>query len=298
MTVLLLAFASATCSALSSVVKHLSADRLSDSSDTHGMLTRARAVAASMVASPLWLGGLAFDAAGVSLQVVALHFGDLSVVQPMLTVSLAISLAASHIVRRTRMPKREVAWTLVLVVGLLVFLTASDSMGPHGEAAVGSRGEAMVLGGLAALVVAVSMALGALSRAAWKATFYAVAVAVLYALTAALIKSCTRIFSLRGFTELMLSWQFWLLITAGALAMVLAQLAFAAGPLSRSLPVVASLDPLFSVVAGVVVYGERLSSDPLRLIFEGLGLAMLLAGVAGLGKISAVLEIEERRARV
>ncbi len=287
LTVVLIAFASATCSAMSSVVKHLSAGKMRHSRSRRG---RALAVMASMVGSPLWLAGLAFDGAGVTLQVLALRYGELSVVQPVLTVSLVISLIGSHVAGRRRVPVSEIAWSAVLISGLVLFLFASNAFGAKGEAAVGSRGQAIALGGLAAITVIGAVIAGHRVGGRRRASLYAVAVAVLYAVTASLIKTCTRIVDLRGLTDLVLAWQLWALVACGLLAMVLAQLAFAAGPLTRSLPVIASLDPLFSLVAGVVVYGERLGTTPLRLIGETTGLLLLTGGVAGLGRLSAQFE--------
>lgn len=71
----------------------------------------------------------------------------------------------------------------------------------------------------------------------------------------------------------------------GGIGLVLTQVAFQAGPLAASLPAIATVDPLLSVVIGVLVYDEQVHRGPLggALLF-GL-LVLLAASIVGLGKV-------------
>jgi hypothetical protein len=53
------------------------------------------------------------------------------------------------------------------------------------------------------------------------------------------------------------SWQLYAVVVIGATGLLLNQLAFQAGPLTAALPATATVDPLMSIVVGVVVYDEH-----------------------------------------
>ena len=287
LTVLLLALASATSAACSTSAKHESTRRPhADVALAH----RLPPLLASMIASPWWLAGLVFDIGAIAFQVLALRYGDLSVVQPVLCVSLVISLALSHLLDHTRIRKTEVALGLFLIAGLVVFLASSGSLGSQGEEAIGRKVPGIVLSTLAALAVLGCVAVARRTSGRRRARALAVIVAIMYVAMAGFIKSSTRIADLRGWGALLTSWQLWGLIACAVGAMMSAQIAYGSAPLGQSLPVVASLDPLFSVTLGVVVYGEHLRHGPLDLGLEFVGLAALLAGVVGISRLSAAAE--------
>lgn len=284
--VVLLALGATVCAAVSSVLKHRSSN-----SRPAAWADRLPRSVASIVANPLFAFAMLFDLGGVSLQVMALRYGDLSVVQPILSAALVISLLLNHAINRTRVSGREMALAGLLVAGLVVFLASSGAMEPQGEVAIGQRTPGLVLGGLGFLLLVVTLAVAHRGSARTGAQALAVAVAAIYACTAALMKSSTRIFALHGVAALFLSWQLWVLFAIAGLGLVLNQRAFALAPLSVSLPVIASLDPLFSVLVGVVVYDETLRTAPLALGGEVMGLAMLLGAVALLTRDGAEREV-------
>lgn len=283
-SVLLLALAATAVFALSSVLKHRSAGTMPEISGTG--LVRVQRFVRAMISHPLWLGGLVCDAGGIILQVLALREGAISVVQPMLTLALVFSLVLNAWFLKQRPSGREVLLALALVGGLVLFLWASGAAAPKGPEAKGARNPASFVGVGTTMLVLVCVTVARRVGPRRKAALLGTAVAALYACTAALIKTCTRIVE-HGIPELLLSWQLYTLIIAGGLALVLNQMAFQAGPLSSSLPVIASLDPLFSLIIGGAVYGERLHSEPKDLLLEGIGLAVLLASVFALSRLSA-----------
>ena len=121
-----------------------------------------------------------------------------------------------------------------------------------------------------------------------------VAVGVVYAASAALLKALTDRVT-HGPWALLTSWQLYAVIVVGAVGLLLSQLAFQAGPLTASLPAIATVDPLLSIVVGVMVYDEHIHRGP----GSGVGLVglMLLLGLAVIqvGKVD-VLERERRAA--
>jgi hypothetical protein len=69
-------------------------------------------------------------------------------------------------------------------------------------------------------------------------------------------------------------------IVIGLLGLLLNQLAFQAGPLTASLPAIATVNPLASITIGVLVYDETIRHDPGATV--GLGLLLLVLGVAAI----------------
>ena len=106
-----------------------------------------------------------------------------------------------------------------------------------------------------------------------------VAVGISYAATAALLKSVTNI-ALRGPVPVLTSWQLYAVIASGATGLLLNQVAFRAGPLTASLPAIATVDPLLSIALGIVVFHEHIHHGT----FQGLWLSslVLLIGVAAI----------------
>ncbi|MDQ6936843.1 MAG: DMT family transporter [Actinomycetota bacterium] len=225
---------------------------------------------------PLWLAGLGADAVGLGLQVVALHIGALAVVQPLLVSGLLFALLLRH--RRTwHISGREVLWATVLAGCLVAFLSLSGSVSGGQHPSSADRLPAVV-----AAVVGLLTAVGSLAIArkrlppAGRAALIGVAVGVVYAATAALIKAATDVLSSHGWSAVLLSWQLYAVVALGAFGLFLSQLAFQAGPLTASLPSMATVDPLLSIVIGVLVYDEHLRRGPLSGLLL-LGLMLLLA---------------------
>jgi drug/metabolite transporter (DMT)-like permease len=277
-----LSLGSALSFAGSTNLKHSSAGEMPEVPRLRaGML--ARFVAATL-RHRLWLAGLVTDLIGLSLQVLALHFGDLAVVQPLLISGLLFALLLRRRQGR-RVTGHEVRWALVLT-GCLVaflFLTGTQPTGPH--PAGPDRLPAGVAAGVGALLALACVALAHRRKpAADAAALLGVAVGVVYAASAAVLKALTDR-AVHGPEALLTSWQLYTVIAVGALGLLLNQLAFQAGPLTASLPAIATVDPLLSIVVGVLVYDEHLHRGPWS--GTGLVLLMLLLGTAviELGKV-------------
>ena len=242
---------------------------------------------------PLWLGGLLADVGGFALQVIALHVGSLIVVQLVLMTAVLFSLVVSHRLAGTRISGRELALGGALVVSIIAFLVGSGALEATPDAA--DRLSA-VLAGIA--IVAGVVSLVAVSRffsgrklgSRRAAALLGLAVGTVYAGTAALIKVGGNIVATHGVPALLTTWPLYAFLVAGASGLLLAQMAFQAGPLSASLPATATADPLVSVLLGVVVFDEQLRTGVGALLFTALTLVALCTSVAALSRVQAVVE--------
>lgn len=138
--------------------------------------------------NPLWLFGWIALAAAFIFQALALHAGQMSVVQPLLVTELVFAL----VLRRTwlRQSIRPVTWwaAAVTCASLAVFLATSEPQGrhPYPDSRVWITACAVVVGGAAALTL-----LGTRSPPARRAALLGAATAAMWALVATFIKTMT-----------------------------------------------------------------------------------------------------------
>jgi hypothetical protein len=86
------------------------------------------------------------------------------------------------------------------------------------------------------------------------------------------------------------AWSLYVLLAAGAVTMLLASHALAAGPLAASQPGFTILDPLAASLLGVFLFGEHIRTDAAALIGEALALAVVIAGAAALSRSSLITD--------
>ena len=84
------------------------------------------------------------------------------------------------------------------------------------------------------------------------------------------------------------AWSLYVLIAVGAVTMLLASHALAAGPLAASQPGFTILDPLAASLLGMFLFGEHIRTDTAVLAGEALALAVVIAGAAALSRSSLI----------
>ncbi len=230
----------------------------------------------------VWLAGTAADAFGLALHALALHSGPLTLVQPLLVTGLVFALPLRQWLDHRRPGRREVATAAVLAAGLTLFLVAATPA----EATTSPADHLPVLVTVLAIGVAVSGAvwLGRQSSGSVSAAAFGVAAGLSFAATAALLKATTNAFA-NGPVAALSSWSLYALVAVGAVGLLCNQLAFQAGPLRASLPAIATIDPLVSLVIGVAVYDEALRSGLAASSIELVGLAVVVWATVSLSRL-------------
>lgn len=262
--------------ALSSSLKHVSAGHHPDAQSMQ--LGKLRQFVGAMVSHPFWLGGVVCDAVGLTLQIFALHFGKLTVVQPLLVSGLLFALVLRQFHEHHQISRIQMLWALLLSVCLAGFVILASSGGTTRVHEHADRWPAGVVGGCGILLAGACVEIGRRQRRGGRsAALLGIAVGTIYAALAALLKAVTDIVA-KSPLQIFMSWQLYVVLIIGALGLLLNQLAFQAGPLTASLPATATVDPLLSVVVGVVVYDERISSGPGGGVF--LAVLVILLGLA------------------
>ena len=263
------ALLSAFSNATTAVLQRLAS--VSRSEDQKGWLG-----AVALVRDPRWLVGLLFMGATFVFQAIALYFGELAVVQPVLVTELIFTLA----LRRYWMhdPIRSRTWTaaLMICVGLGAFLLAAQPEEGHRVATVGDWVWALSIRGCVILLLLALSRTGSPGR---RAALLGCAAALMWAIDAAFVKAATDLLSQSGWGALLVHWQLYAVVASGVLGTLLLQAAFAAGPLAASQPAILIVDPLASIALGIELFGERLRTSAPAIIVSVIGLLVMAAGV-------------------
>ncbi len=222
----------------------------------------------------IWLLGFALMVISFAVQAVALHFGRLSQVQPILTFELVFLAAILAIWFGFRLGRREWLGAVGVSVGLagfLYFARPQYGMQPPPT-------WKWIITGLACVTVMTGSVLLALRGPRWwRAAMFGTAAAVSYAFTAACTKVVTD-YAAHDWTQLYRHWQTYALAVFGVTAVFLTQNAMHAGPIVASQSTLVLVDPLASILIGVGLFSDDLQTSGSALPAEAL---FLLAAFAG-----------------
>ena len=240
-----------------------------------------------------WLAGMGMTVLSFAIQGVALAFGPLALVQPLVAMEVLFALPMIAHKNRRRLRRRGIIGALGVACGMAIFVAVSPPSGGVRVPALAAWTPA--LAAITALA-ALSAAAGLRSRGTARVIWLAVATAVLYALVNAITKSGVGLLVTRG-AGVLTTWEPYALMAVGILSSLFAQSAFKAGPLSLSLPVIDTVEPVSSVILGAVVFQEHLARSPGLLGLQLAGGAIAAAGIAVLSHSPVVLAEERRESR-
>jgi hypothetical protein len=242
-----------------------------------------------MVQRPVWILGFVIMALGYAAQAVALHLGELNVVQPIMVSELVILVFVLWLWYSTPLRARDIAAALATALGLGVFLfIASPSVGHK----VPSNALWLELGLAMVVVVGAFVALGRRGPAWWRALALGAGASVGFALLSAITKSMTNVL-LVGWGALFSSWQLYALAVVGLGSFVIMQSAFQVGPFAASQSTLILVNPFVAIAIGRVLYGESLRGGPLYATLEVLSLGVMVVGALGLATSSLVSHVHE-----
>jgi len=298
---ILLALAASLCTATASICQRLGARRLEhhDGHQVHGFDPW---LVFRLARQPAWVLGFASMIAGFAFQVSALHFGPLALVQPILAVELLFVFGYLAMRTRNREARlREWGAAIAMSAGISVFLRAAAPTGgyDHAPASLWWTSGLAALAAVAIAIAAASASGGRMHRAGGgpvhRAAGLGIATGIAWGFVAAVIKELSSHVS-GGPAAIFTNWSAYVLMGAGAAAMLLASHAVAAGPLAASQPGFTIGDPVTAVLLGVFLFGERLGTSPGALIAEVLGLVVLAVGVRTLSGSWLIIGTEQGRA--
>ncbi|MGI5215697.1 DMT family transporter [Plantactinospora sp. CA-290183] len=266
---IVLGVASAACFALSSVLEQHAAkqERPTRTIDPR-LLIR-------LLHRPLWLFGWVPDGIGTVLQALALRFGPLALVEPLLASGLFMAVPLEAALERRRPHRRDMILVVVGAVGLVAFLAAANPRGGVTQPSLLAWiGVGIAIGSLAALCLVIAWR----TQNATRGLMLGIATGLLYAGAAALLKTVTSKLPDHPLS-LLTDWHLYALIVVGGVALTLNQNAFQGGPIAAPLTAIALLDPFTSVLIGVTAFKEELSLEGPRLFIGLLGVLAMTVGI-------------------
>lgn len=281
--VILLAVAASVCTATASICQRKGAMGTETSGFDVWLVLR-------LARRPVWLLGIASMIAGFGFQVTALRFGPLALVQPVLALELLIVFGYLAVTgaRRVRVRRRDWLAAAAMSAGIGVFLGLASPSGGRLHA----PGGAWLLAGLVTGGVVI-VAVGVCSGLGWKrhgrrvspsrrAGILGAATGISWGFVAAIIKEFSS--HLGDGAAIFATWSPYVLVAVGAVTMVLASHALAAGPLAASQPGFTVLDPLSATLLGQFLFAEHLRTQPADLALEALALAVVVSGALVLSR--------------
>lgn len=234
-----------------------------------------------LLKNPLWLAGWGALGLGFVFQALALHVGEMSVVQPLLVTELVFALALRRLWLRQSI--RGLTWwaAALTCVSLGVFLATSEPQGgTHYPASY-----AWVTGAWGTVAAATALALlGIRGSTVRRTALVASATAMMWALVATLVKTMTDTWAEFGVTGMFGHWPVYGLAAAGLGAEILQQTTLRVGPLSVAQPLLVIVNPIVSIALSVWIFEEYFTPDVLRLAVGSAAFATMCAFAAVLAR--------------
>jgi drug/metabolite transporter (DMT)-like permease len=263
--VFVLALLAAGANAFATVLQRLGLE------EAHPVSRSSYHLMASVLRRPIWFAGLALTTASFLLQALALSFGNLSTVQPIMVTEILflviiLSTWFHHQVKKTD-------WIAVFgtAVGLGVFLWLSYSKEGHSYP---TQYDWELL--LVAAAGAIVLGLAAAQRGprSWRAVCYGASAAICFALTAAFIKTVADEWP-RGVVYVFSHPAAYAVAVAGLIGLVISQHALDAGPVAASQAALLIVNPFSSIVMGIWLFKDHVHATGSRAIVEGVCLGLM-----------------------
>lgn len=243
-----------------------------------------------LVRRTTWLLGFGGMVASFLLQAVALHFGQLSSVETVITVEVPLTLLVASRVFRTRIGRPEWTGIWTMTAGTIVLIAALDPR-PGNESDVSHGLYALAGGATAAFIIALVFAAQRGTRT-WRTACLGAAAGASFGLTATFIKETTNQLTRHGVLGVLSTWQTYAAAGVGITGVVIMQWALHTGPLLAAQPGFTLMDPTVSVLWGVLIYNE-VTRTGAWLLLAVLGATAIVAGVVMLSRSPLLSALNE-----
>ena len=236
-----------------------------------------------LVRDPRWLLSIGGDVLGLVFQVIALATGPVVLIQPLLVLTLPVSLVVGYLLGGPSPRRGDYLACLSIIGGLSVFFVLLGTPGtgrePHPRAILATVLIALVAGGaLCALVARRGPTL--------RAGVYGGVAGAWFGTVGVLLNAAATQFTDHGLRGLLLHARGVAplvgILVLGAVGMTLTQVSFQVGALAASFPANKSADPVAAVVLGSVLLHERVPAGAAHILVYLLCLAAIIAGAVRL----------------
>jgi hypothetical protein len=248
---------------------------------THQVPTRRAgdpALLADLMHTRMWRLSIVLALTGFGLQVLALRFGPVMLVQPLLVCSLLFYVLLTPVLAGRRPDAVRIGGALLTLAGLVAFLLVARPTDTGGKDLTPAT--ILPLGvGLAVLLTACLIAAATVSKR-WRPLPLELATGICYGVTAGLVRSLSDRFA-DGFPELLYHWQLYAICVLGPFGVLLNQNTFQAGRLgSPALAIITTVDPLISIGVGLLWLDGTIAVGVAEVSGEIIALAVMALGIA------------------
>jgi hypothetical protein len=237
-----------------------------------------------LVRQPLWLIAISANIVGFALQVVALDFGSLALVQPLLVCDLVFAVLLSrylairrgdHLAGGRRSGVTLFAGVGAATVGVAGFLVAGRPSAGHGDVGF----EVLIPLVIGVVVVAGGCLMVAARNPKLRPLALALACGVNYGVAAFAIKLVTTEFG-GGPARVFTNWPIYVFAVVGPAGFILNQDAFQQGTLLAPVQaIITTADPVISIALGVAWLGVVLRSSPVAIFGQVASLLLMTVGI-------------------
>jgi drug/metabolite transporter (DMT)-like permease len=243
-----------------------------------------------LVRRPLWVVGIVTMVFGNLFQGAALDVGNLTLVEPVLVLSLLFALPLGAALSRQRL--RLVEWAAAVAVSLGVALLLIIGS-PGGATTVGTPLHWALAGFATAGATAVIVTAGLRFAGVARAALFATAAGLLFGLQDATTKSLFDAVHDGGLAALPLAWQTYGVLITAVYGLLLSQDAYKSASLPASLPPLTVVEPIVGIAVGVGVLGESINLGGLALVGEVTAVVLMVVGSYALAH-SPLVAVEQR----
>lgn len=238
-----------------------------------------------LLRNPRWVLGLVLLTAGMSLNVVALTLGTLTVIQPIGAIALVITTIVNSKDQGIRLNRATVVAITCCVTGSALFVLLAVNVVSE-NTHVTAEEELTVVTLLAVVIVLFGTVL-ALWRHHVRAFFYILGAGVLFGFVAVLTRIISKqFFDPNGLYLLNVQWYSIIAIAAaGGLGSWFVQSAYASGPPDLVIAGLTVIDPIVGIGIGIAILGELRPDVPPVIAISMAGAALLaIVGVVALSR--------------
>lgn len=245
-----------------------------------------------LLKKPVWFLGILCMILGFVFQLIALRFGDLSLVEPIIASELLFVFAFLAVRQRGQVRARDWVAAAGMAGSLGGFLFLAH---PHGGSTVHVTTWTWIVAGssvaaaaaLLAVLSVVEVRRGETASPGRKAALLGASAGIGWGFVASIIKELSSHLG-AGPLAVFSNWAPYALLVAGAATMFVATNAFQAGPLAASQPGLTILDPLVAALLGISLFGERIHDSWPSLLGEAFLAVALCASVVLLSRSALV----------
>lgn len=255
------------------VVRH----RIAEHAPTEG--PEAQSPIMTAVKRPLWWFALFTALSGYGFQVVALGFGTLLIVQPILALALMFTFPMSAFYDKRRLSADELIGGGVLTASVAVLVILGKPKPTHRPISWEEWVPAFVVAVVVMLVIYVA---SLKQQPAYRGLALGVIVGIIYGFIAVLSKAAVDLFHNRGLLGLLIAWEFYALILGAVVGTVLQQYAFNVRALRLSLPAMTTLEPVVAFILSYVVLGEKFQVYGWNWVIMGVALVAMIVSTFAL----------------